>query len=116
MFARRQATVLAKCIRGGEGLGRKSYHSFPDPTEVAQSSSFKSDYKKTVDKTNGKGFSVDSKFRLDIPFPGVPIGSSLQSQNHPTTLSTKLSNGVTVASQDTLGLMTSFAFLAQTGR
>ena len=58
---------------------------------------------------------MDSKFRLDIPFPGIPIGKALTPQDQPTTFSTKLSNGLTVASQDNLGLMSSFAFLVNRG-
>lgn len=119
MFLRRQQGIVRKFIKGSDGyinIRRESYHSFPDPNENAQITKSTSDYKKTIDKNVSEGYSVNSKFRLDVPFPGVPASTGIHIQDKPSTFHTKLSNGLTVASQDSFGLMSSFAFLAQTGR
>jgi hypothetical protein len=91
------------------------YHSFPDPNEKPQISVAKSDVKKTIDKNNPQ-FRLQSGFRLDSAFPGVPSSSGIKKQEAPETSSTVLKNGLTVATQDTHGLMSSIAFLAHTGR
>lgn len=93
---------------------RCSYHSYPDPNELPRVSSVTSTATKQLDKKSPE-FAIDSKFRLDVPFPGVPVGKPLRSQDQPKTMSTKLSSGLTVATQDNLGLMSSFAFLVQRG-
>jgi alpha-acetolactate decarboxylase len=93
----------------------RTYHSFPDPNEKPQISSAKSDVKKTLDKSL-PDFNLKNSIKLDQDFPGVPHSSGIKKQKSPETLSTKLTNGVTVATQDTHGLMSSIAFLAHTGR
>jgi processing peptidase subunit alpha len=70
--------------------------------------------KKTLNKSAPE-FQVDPTFRVETPFPGVPRGSAFKSTDTPRTYATKLSNGLTVASQDTYGLMSSFAFLVNRG-
>ena len=96
-------------------VANRSYHSYPDPNELPQVSNAVSDVKKTLIKNTAE-FRVDETFRLDTPFPGVPTSSGIASTQSPKTLSTKLANGLTVASQDTSGLMSSFAFLLNRGR
>ena len=103
-------------MNSSRGLRRESYHSFPDPEEKPQISSATANHKKTFDKQVDKGFTVNAKFRLDHQFPGVLTGNSISSQERPKTLSTTLSNGLTVSSQDSPGLMTTFSFLLRTGR
>ena len=108
---RREGDLAVKSFCGHTGRG---YHSFPDPNEKPQISSTTSSTKRQLDKRGAK-YTVDAKFRLDTPFPGIPIGKALTPQDQPKTFSTKLSNGLTVASQDNLGLMSSFAFLVSRG-
>ena len=103
--------------RGGNGLCRssaRSYHSFPDPNEKPQVSTAKSTTKKMLNKAAPE-FKVDAKFRMETPFQGVPQGSAFKSSDPPRTHATTLPNGLTVASQDTYGLMSSFAFLVNRG-
>jgi hypothetical protein len=107
---------LRKFIRGNRGIRRESYHSYPDPEEKPKITAAVSTYKKTINKKDAKGFSVDAKFKLDTEFPGVITSSGISNDERPVTCVTKLSNGVTVCSQDTLGLMTTISFLLAAGR
>lgn len=116
MFKCRQSLLVRKVLGVNRGLRRESYHSFPDTDEKPQISTSIANYKKTYDKIRAKGFSIDAKFRLDTPFPGVVTSTGISSQNRPKTLSTKLINGLTVSSQDSVGLMTTLSFLIQVGR
>ena len=116
MFQRRQVALLRKVVNGSRGSRRESYHSFPDPAEKPQITSVTANFKKTYDKQLERGFTVDARFRLDREFAGVLKSTSISSQERPETLSKKLSNGVTVASQDTPGMMTTISFLLRTGR
>lgn len=92
------------------------YHSYPDPNEKAQISKFVSTAERKV-KT-GKGYSVNSELFInttcsdaadkhgssaDVVIPSFEMKTSI------------LSNGITVVSQDTTGLMTSFSFTVGTG-
>jgi processing peptidase subunit alpha len=72
------------------------------------------DVKKQLDKSGGE-FNLDESFRMDSVFPGVPSGKKIGDQPMPSTTSTTLENGLTVASQDMPGLMTSFAFIVKSG-
>lgn len=108
--------TLRKVVRSATSLRREAYHSFPDPSEKPIITASTANYKKTYDKKNEPGFSVDAKFKLENRFPGVVISTGISSTERPKTLSTRLSNGVTVSSQDTLGLMTTLSFLVQVGR
>lgn len=116
MFKGRQLSLHRKILRGGGVLRRESYHSFPDADEKPQISTSTANFKKTYDKSRDQGFSIDAKFRLDNQFAGVFTSTAISSQNRPKTLSTKLPNGLTVSSQDSVGLMTTISFLLQVGR
>ena len=70
--------------------------------------------KKQLDK-GGNKFKLDESFKLDKVFPGVPPGKKIEDQPLYSTMSTKLENGLTVASQDMPGLMTSIAFIVSAG-
>lgn len=59
---------------------------------------------------------LHKKFALDTPFPGTVVNGGIASSTPPKTVSTVLSNGLTVATQEMPGLMSSFAFLVRTGR
>ena len=111
-FWRREGDVTVKSFSGH--ITGRGYHSFPDPNEKPQITSTTSSTKRQLDKRGAK-YTVDAKFRLDTPFPGIPPGKALTPQDQPKTISSKLSNGLTVASQDNLGLMSSFAFLVNRG-
>ena len=93
----------------------RQYHSYPDPEEKPRISTTKSSSAKQIDKSTGI-FDIDKKFRLDKPFPGMILGNPITDSTTPNTVSTKLANGLTVATQENLGLMTSFAFVVKTGR
>jgi hypothetical protein len=118
MFRCSWRALTQKIVKNNRGARRESYHSFPDPSEKPQISSATSSSKRRVNKETAKGFSVNEKFRLDrsFPLPGSGPGKHSDSQSKPEVQSTKLSNGVTVNSIDTKGLMTAFSFLVQTGR
>lgn len=91
----------------------RSYHSYPDENEVPTITHSISSVQKQVDKT---GFDLDKKFAFDRPFPGVPQPQGIVDSTIPKPNITKLDNGLTVASQDVPGLMTSFALIVRTGR
>ena len=118
MFRCSRRALAQKIVKNSRGSRRESYHSFPDPSEKPQISSATSSSKRRVDKEATRGFSVHEKFRLDRPFPltGSGPGKHSNDQARPEVQSTKLSNGVTVSSIDTQGLMTAFSYLVQTGR
>jgi hypothetical protein len=118
MFRCSRRALTQKIVKNNRGARRETYHSFPDPSEKPQISSATSSSKRRVNKETAKGFSVNEKFRLDrsFPLPGSGPGKHSDGQSRPEVQSTKLSNGVTVNSIDTQGLMTAFSFLVQTGR
>jgi len=70
--------------------------------------------KQLLDKS-GDAYRLSDKFRLDRPFPGVPASTGIEQQAPPATRSTVLKNGLTVATQDLHGLMSSFSFIVGTG-
>ena len=98
----------------------RQYTSYPDPNEkprISQhitSKSLDAVAKQILDKS-GSGFSLDSKFRMDELFPGVPVSTGILEEAPPTTLSSKLGNGLVVATQEMHGLMSSFAFVMAVG-
>ena len=96
------------------GNSSRSYHSYPDPKEKPRISNAVSGVKKSLDKN--PFIKIDPNFRLDLPLPGMSKGLDMKDGDIPKTLSTTLSNGLVVASQDRPGLMSSFAFLANRGR
>ena len=118
MFRCSRRLLAQKIVKNNNGARRESYHSFPDPSEKPQISSATSSSKRKVDKDATHGFSVHEKFRLETPFPMTVSGPGkhVNDQSRPEVQSTKLSNGLTVSSIDTQGLMAAFSFLIQTGR
>ena len=98
------------------GYGR-GYHTYPDPSDkgtITTARATDNEVKKQLDKS-GDEFKLDDSFKLDQVFPGVPPGKKIEDQPLYLTKSTKLENGLTVASQDMPGLMTSFAFIVSAG-
>lgn len=94
------------------------YHTYPDPNEKPQISSTLAsnlEIKKNITNKATSEFLLDPKFRLDEIYPGVPVGKKIEDQPIYSTESTVLDNGLTIASQDMPGLMTSFAFVVSTG-
>ena len=94
---------------------RRGYTSYPDPNEKPQISTFLSTAKRTILDKKGKEYELDEKFRLDSLFPGVPPPTGITAQAPPPTLSTRLPSGLTVATQEMHGLMSSFAFVVSVG-
>ena len=94
---------------------RRDYHSYPDPEDKAQITHAKSEVSKTITDKSGKAYKLDDTFKLDNIFPGVPISTGIKEQDAPITLSTRLDSGLTVATQDMHGLMSSFSFIVRTG-
>lgn len=95
----------------------RGYHTYPDPSDkgtITTAKASDSGVKKQLDKS-GDAFKLDSSFKLDKVFPGVPPGKKIEDQPVYLTKSTKLDNGLTVASQDMPGLMTSFSFIVNSG-
>lgn len=106
---------ITRCIqRANSKYNARLYHSFPDPSEVPVISQHKSDSVKTLDKS-GKDFVVSPDFSLIKAFPGVPPNSGSKNSPAPKTISTILSNGLTVATQDLPGFMSSFALFVGSG-
>jgi hypothetical protein len=93
----------------------KCYHSYPDPNEQAKIIRTMSQSTKQIDKSTSE-FKLDNKFKLEKIFPGTPISEGIQNTTAPKTQSEKLSNGLTVATQEMSGLMSSFAFIVKSGR
>eukprot|EP00607_Mallomonas_marina_P000776 CAMPEP_0182431346 /NCGR_PEP_ID=MMETSP1167-20130531/48485_1 /TAXON_ID=2988 /ORGANISM="Mallomonas Sp, Strain CCMP3275" /LENGTH=425 /DNA_ID=CAMNT_0024617591 /DNA_START=239 /DNA_END=1517 /DNA_ORIENTATION=- len=92
----------------------RSYHSYPDPNELPVITSKVSDYKKTVSK-DGKEFEAMKKFSMGKVFAGVPQSLGIKNTKAPETEVSYLPNGLTVASQELPGLMSSFALIVGTG-
>jgi hypothetical protein len=92
------------------------YHSYPNPEErpVISTTQAPKEMKKLF--KDGSDFYLHDKFRLDLPFSGTPPFKPIVSSKTPPTLSTRLENGLTVATQETPGLMSSIAFIVRTGR
>lgn len=93
---------------------RASFHSYPDENEKPVITSTISTHKKTLVKD--KSFDLDSKFELRTAFPGVPSNSGIKISQELPIHTSKLSNGLTVATQDLPGLMSSIAFVVNAGR
>lgn len=96
-------------------LQSRGYHSYPDPNEKPVITTSVSSVEKQIKDKNGKEFTLDSKFNLEKMFPGVPVSKGINSSVAPEVKSTILSNGLTVATQEMPGLMSSFAFMIGTG-
>lgn len=101
---------------------KQCYHTYPDPNEIPVITQNKAS--KVVIDDNGKPlqriqkisaqFQVPNSYHLTNIFPGVPMSKGITSHN-PETISSKLSNGMTVASQELSSLITSIGFIIGTG-
>jgi hypothetical protein len=96
--------------------GIRSYHSYPDPSEKPAIATTKAEVsEKKYDKTSSE-FKLDPKYNMKILFPGVKESDGIGSLPPPPTLFTTLPSGLTVASQDMPGMMTSMTFAVRAGR
>jgi hypothetical protein len=93
----------------------RSYHSYPDPNEKPIIHTSKSTQAKTYNKDD-PAFQLAAKFKLDKLFPGVDMATGIGATQSPPTITTTLDNGLSVASQELPGMMTSIALLVKTGR
>lgn len=102
---------------GGISLLSRKYHSYPDPNEKAQISTFVSKTtEKQIDKSSGI-FSLKNDFKLDTAFPGVPLHQGISDKGAPVVHQTKLPNGLLVASNELPGsFMVTLGFLVKCGR
>jgi hypothetical protein len=91
------------------------YHSYPDPNEKPVINVTQSTHAKTYDKTL-PDFKLDQKFRMENQFPGTPVSTGIGATPPPPTLTTVLDNGLTVATQDMPGMMSSIAIIVRAGR
>ena len=96
-------------------LSRANYHSFPDQNEKPKITSFRSNFQKLLNKSTMQ-LDLDSKFKTNILFPGLPVASSSIKPLEPETKVTTLSNGLRIASEDKYSLMTSICFVVKAGR
>lgn len=103
------------CKAAVSSISVRAYHSYPDPNEKPVVKTSVSKYEKSIDKAT-LSLALDSKFKVDTLFPGVPVSKGIGATPPPPTLSTVLDNGLRVASQEMPGLMTSIAILVRTGR
>jgi processing peptidase subunit alpha len=90
------------------------FHSYPDPKENPQISTSIANSDKTLDKSRPE-FALHEKFKIEHVFPGVATSTGIAKGAEPLTVSSKLANGLTVASQERHGLMSSFAIIVKTG-
>lgn len=100
---------------------RRCYTSYPDPNEKPRisthihSSKDPNGVHKQILNKSGSEYVMDSKFRLDTLFPGVPVSNGGVNEPPPQTKSTKLANGLTLSTQEMHGLMSSFTFILSVG-
>ena len=116
----RLSLFLSRCRPGGINFSRsvgvhRGYHSYPDPDDVPVITTAKSDVSKKLNKEEVE-FQEMKKFNMQKDFK-IPFGKEVPSfAQQPKTLLTKLPSGLTVASQDMPGLMSSVALLVKSGR
>eukprot|EP00605_Chrysophyceae_sp_TOSAG23-4_P002348 GSChrysophyteH1.ASY1.ANO1.2596.1 assembled CDS len=99
-------------------IGRRGYHSYPDPNDKGvetRSLAKDSDVKAQILDKSGPTYALDDSYEIENVFPGVPSGSRVEAGAAPATQHTVLPSGLTVASHEMPGLMTSFAFMVGTG-
>ena len=106
--------VAGQAVKG-ISVNFRQYHSYPDPNEKPIIKTTQANHTKTYDKSNPE-FQLNPKFKMDKLFPGTPISSGIGASPPPPTLYTQLENGLTVASQEIPGMMTSAALIVRTGR
>jgi hypothetical protein len=90
------------------------YHSYPDPNEKAVITTSVSTVKKTIEKPTT--FENMKKFKMDELYSGFDESLNKKPLEKPITQKHVMSNGLVIASQETTGLMQSFAFLVNIGR
>lgn len=88
----------------------RSYHSYPDPKETPIITSARSEQKRVTEKL-GPEFDELKKFSLENKFNVKEVPCDSVQQRAPITQVSKMKNGLTVASQELPGLMSSFALL-----
>jgi hypothetical protein len=100
-------------LRGQRGLVAQ-YHTYPEPGDKGVFSSSVSKKQKFGNEANKA--EVDKKFKTNVPFPGIQSSQNQVSTEESNVQKTVLANGLTVASQDMRGLLTSIIVLVKTGR
>ena len=99
-----------------------SYHTYPQPGEKPLITKHKSTVQKQLDKSSGQWEDelkkLKNKFNVSSRFPGYEESSvDAKTRAAPEPEMTKLDNGLTVVSLDTVEkTMKSFAFLIKSGR
>lgn len=95
-------------------LTSRLYHSYPDPDEKPIISQTISSAAKTVKKDNAQYEHLE-RFDMHKPFTGTENLGVADTSSQPPTRTSKLDNGLTLASIHTPGLMASFAFIVNAG-
>lgn len=108
----KSCTKASSLFRGTQ----RAYQSTPDPDEKPVINFSKSEGMKKITDKSLPEYNLNKNFALDKPFPGTIVSKGIADSTPPKTLSTVLPNGLTVATQEMPGLMSSFAFLVRTGR
>lgn len=112
-------TVVPNIRIGTMDMRGRSYHTYPDADDKGvetHATAKEANVAKQILDKSGQGFILDKKFKIGEIFPGVPQGTKVKpGADVPKTLHTILPSGLTIASQDMPGLMTSFAFMVGTG-
>lgn len=112
---------ITSSFRLTPSFGRlRSYHSFPDPNEKPVISQYKSTLSTVAaipKDLDALVMSPLSSYSMDTQYPGFESHKNASNALPliPIVQSTTLSNGMTVASQDNHGLMSSFAFVMGAG-
>ncbi len=113
-FFSRQKNVANRVVNTTVVSCSNRYHSFPDKDEKPVITQTVSKEQKQLKKENGV-FDLHNNFKMNAVFPGTPTSSGIGKDAPPLTRSTTLPNGITVASRDMPGLMSSFAVIMRVG-
>ncbi len=114
-------------------ISRRSYHTYPEPGELPEESSYVSTAKKTIIKTdkfenNNSNVNFNSSsgprinvgvtpaLRLDQPFPASEISNIIGTADFNALKVSDLSSGLKVATCNLPSFMSSFAIVVKTGR
>jgi hypothetical protein len=116
MLARFRTTPASwRVARAGAAMGCRNYHSYPEPNEVPVITTKKAEVGVKPTK-NEEEFRAMKKFDVKKVY-GVGEAATVSSvPSQPPTRITRLRNGLTVASQDMPGLMSSIQLLVKSGR
>lgn len=100
-------------LRNVSGCHARSYHTYPDPSDTAKITTARSSTPKK--EKVGTEYAVNDLLLMDSELVAQSKGTGHTAPMYETK-TTVLPNGLTVVTQDSAGLMSSFSFTAGTGR